>query len=100
MPFDNVLHKKLQWKLEHIGALKETLKNWIENYLKGREMRTVVKDEKLEWKEGKSGVPQGSVLTPIMFSIYVNGMTEGVSSYISLFVDDAKLLRNIRNHKD
>ena len=48
--------------MEHIGGLKGTLKNWMEDYLKGREMRTVIKDEKSEWKEVKSGVPQGSVL--------------------------------------
>ena len=47
----------------------------------------------------KSGVPQGSVLALIMFLVYVNYMT-GVSSYISLFADDAKLLRKFRNHKD
>ena len=38
----------------------------------------------------KSGVPQGPVLAPIMFLLYVYDMTEGVSSYISLFVDDEK----------
>ena len=37
---------------------------------------------------------------PIMFFVYVNEMTEGVNSYISLFADDAKLLRKIKNHKD
>ena len=63
-------------------------------------MRTVVKDEKSEWREVKSGVPQGSILAPIMFLIYVNDMTEGVCSYISLFADVAKLLRKIGNHKD
>ena len=42
--FDNVPHRRLLWKLEHIGGLKGTLKNWIEDYLKGREMRTVVKN--------------------------------------------------------
>ena len=46
--FDKVLHKRLPWKLEHIGGLKGTLKNWMEDYLKGREMKTVVKDEKSE----------------------------------------------------
>ena len=62
-------------------------------------MRRAVKDEKSEWREVKSGVPQGSVLA-IMFLVYVNDMTEGVNSYISLFADYAKLLRKIRNHKD
>ena len=41
-----------------------------------------------------------SVLASIMFLVYVNDMTEGVSSYISLFADDAKLLSKITNHKD
>ena len=45
-------------------------------------------------------VPHGSVLAPIMFLIYVNEMTEEVISYISLFADDAKLLKVIGNHKD
>ena len=65
----------------------------MEDYLKKREMRTVVEDEKSERREVKSGVPQGSVLAPIMFLIYVNDMKEVVSSYISLFADDAKLLK-------
>ena len=85
-----VPYRRLLWKLEHIGGLKGTLKNWMEDYLKGRQMRSVVKDEKSEWREVKSGVPQGSVLAPIIFLIYVNDMTEGVSSYISL----------LGNHKD
>ena len=63
-------------------------------------MKTEVKVEKSEWREVKSGVPQGSVLAPIMFLVYVNNMTERVSVYIRLFADDAKLLRKIGNHKD
>ena len=69
----------------------------MKDYLKGREMRIVIKDEK---SEVKSGVPQGSVLATITFLAYVNDMTEEVSSYISLFADDAKLLNKIRSHKD
>ena len=86
------------------NTLEDKVKIMIQmkHYLKGREMRTVVKDKQSEWREVKSGVPQGSVLAPIMFLIHVNDMTgvTGVSSYISLFADDAKLLRKIRNHKD
>ena len=54
----------------------------MEDYLKRREMRTVIKNETWEWREVKSGVPQRSVLAPIMFLVYVNDMT-GVSSYIN-----------------
>jgi len=68
----------------------------MEDYLKEREMRTVVKDEKSERRKVTSGVPQGSVLAPVMFLIYINDMPEGVS----LLADDAKLLRKIRSHKD
>ena len=47
-----------------------------------------------------SGVPQGSVLAPIMFAIYVNDMDEGVTSYMSFFADDAKLLRRLESKRD
>ena len=46
--FDKVPHRRLLWKLEHVGGLRGTLKNWMEDYLKGREMRIVVKDKKSE----------------------------------------------------
>ena len=48
----------------------------------------------------KSGVPQGSVLAPVMFLVYVNDMTEGVNNYMSLFADNAKLLRKIESKED
>ena len=51
--FDKDLHKRLLWKLEHIEGLKGTLKDLMEDYLKGKEI-TVVKDEKSEWREGES----------------------------------------------
>ena len=63
-------------------------------------MRTVIKDQKSEWCSAECGVPQGSILASVMFLVYVNDITEGVNSYMSLFADDAKLLRKIKSKED
>ena len=98
--FDKVPHNRLLWKLKHIGGLRGKLLEWMEDYLKAREMRTVIRDTYSNWKRVTSGVPQGSVIAPIMFQIYVNDMQMGVTSYINLFADDAKLFRVIESQND
>merc|ERR1712035_47130 len=65
-----------------------------------RQMRTSVKGKKSAWKRVTSGVPQGSVLAPVMFAVYANDMVEGLGSYVSLFADDAKLLRKVEREED
>ena len=93
-------HNRLLWKLEKEGQIGGTLLKWMENYLLHREMRTVVKDVKSEWRTVTSGVPQGSVLAPIMFMIYINDMTDEITRYISLFADDTKLMKRINTQED
>ncbi len=63
-------------------------------------MRTVTRNNKSNWKEVTSGVPQGSVLAPIMFAVYINDMAEGVTSYMNTFADDAKILRKVTKEED
>ena len=98
--FDKVPHKPLLWKLETIGGLKGRLLRWMDDFLKDREMRIVIKDKKSALKSILSGVPQGSVLVPVMFAVYVNYMPERIDSYINLFADDAKLLRRMQKNRD
>ena len=98
--FDKVPHRRLIWKLENIGGLKGNVLNWMKDYLHEREMRTIIRDSNSSWCEVTSGVPQGSVLAPIMFQVYINDMAEGLSSYINLFADDAKLLKIIKSQDD
>ena len=98
--FDKVPHKRLLWKLKNKGGLDGKILKWMENYLMGRQMRTVVRGEKSGWVGVKSGVPQGSVLAPVLFVIYINDMPEGVNSYINMFADDAKMMRKVTHERD
>ena len=63
-------------------------------------MKTVVRKVTSSWRNVTSGEVQGSVLAPIMFQVYVNDMLCGVTSYMNMFVDDAKSMRVIKNTDD
>ncbi len=65
---------------------------WIRDYLSNRKQRVTVRGEASEWRDVTSGVPQGSVLGPIMFLVYVNDLPEGIDSFLSMFADDAKIM--------
>ena len=67
--------------------------NWIEQWLTDRKQRVVVDGEVSSWKSVLSGVPQGSVLGPILFLVYINDLEEGVTGSILKFADDTKLFR-------
>ena len=70
--------------------------NWIEQWLKDRRQRLVVDGEVSTWKPVLSGVPQGSVLGPILFLIYINDLEEGVTGNILKFADDINCLEKLR----
>ena len=93
--FDSVCHRRLLWKLQHYGVSGPLLK-WFENYLTGRKQRVVINGTFSSWAYVKSGVPQGSVLGPVLFLLYVNDMPRVVrSSSIAMFADDTKCFKTI-----
>ena len=98
--FDTVPHNRLLWKLKYTGGLRGKVLEWMRDYLRDRKMRTVIRDSYSSWRSVTSGVPQGSVIAPIMFQVYVNDMQNGVTSYMNLFADDAKISREIENQND
>ena len=95
--FDRVPHERLLWKLEYKGGVQGNILKWMKDFLKGRKMRTVLRGKYSSWKEVTSGVPQGSVLAPIMFLVYINDIKDSIGneSYMNMFADDAKIQRKI-----
>lgn len=88
--FDTVPHMRLVDKLQANGITGSCLK-WIKNWLSGREQRVVIKDSSSEWGRVLSGVPQGSVLGPLLFVIYINDIDRNIVSRLSKFADDTKV---------
>ena len=97
--FDKVPHQRLILKLKSHG-IGISIINWIEQWLTDRRQRVVVDGEVSNWKPVLSGVPQGSVLGPILFLIDINDLEEGVTSKILKFADDTKLFRKIKGNGD
>ena len=97
--FDKVPHQRLLTKIKSYG-INGRLLSWIESFLSSREQRVVINGCKSEWTNVKSGVPQGSILGPLLFILYINDLPECVSSVCKLFADDTKLYRTIVSTND
>ena len=69
----------------------------MKSFLNDRRQKVVVNGEESEWKEVLSGVPQGSVIGPTLFIIFINDMPESVESFINMFADDAKLFAEVED---
>ena len=97
--FDKVAHMRLCYKLRHLG-INGSLLEWIKCFLTDRTQRVIVNGERSSLSEVSSGVPQGSVLGPLLFLCYINDITSGVSSSIKLYADDVLIYRIINTEDD
>ena len=97
--FDKVDHERLLVKVQHCGVSGNLL-SWVESWLVGRKQRVVVDGAESEECDVASGVPQGSVLGPLFFIIFINDITHGLHSNIRLFADDALLYQTINDEDD
>lgn len=97
--FDKVPHRRLLRKLGHYGITGNT-QQWIRNFLVNRKQRVNIKGAYSSWRNVVSGVPQGSVLGPVLFAIYINELPASINSRIFLFADDTKIFRGINSQQD
>ena len=97
--FDSISHRRLLQKLEAYGIEGEVLE-WIRDFLKGRRQRVMLNGNSSDWMDVSSGVPQGSVLGPVLFIIYINDMPDMLRKYCKMFADDAKLYSAIETTDD
>ena len=88
--FDKVWHNGLLFKLESYG-ISDCLFTLIEDFLRNRQQRVVLKGKSSGWSSVTSGVPQRSVLGPLFFLAYINDLVDNISSEAKLFADDTSL---------
>ena len=97
--FDSVPHRRLLKKIEAYGISGNILM-WLKDFLDGRLQRVVLDGFESGWNRVISGIPQGSILGPILFIIFVNDLPSVVGSICKMFADDCKIYRRIVSNQD
>ena len=88
--FDRVWHKGLLFKLKQAG-INATLLQWLSYYLSDRQQRVLIPDGNSSWLPVEAGVPQSSILGPLLFLISINDIAVDINSSVRLFADDTSL---------
>ena len=97
--FDKVSHSKLLYKLHQMG-FNDNLLLWIESFITDRKQRVKVGKGLSSWPRVTSGVPQGSVLGPLLFLVFINDLPMLLETNCKLFADDAKLYGSVSTREE
>ena len=94
--FDKVWHPGLLFKLKQLG-ISGSLLRWFESYLTNRKQRVVLGGKSSELSYLQAGVPQGSILGPLLFLVYINDLPTNLTIDSHLFADDTTLLYSFKD---
>ena len=95
--FDKVWHEGLIYKLKSMGV-SDLLLKLFQIFLTNRFQRVLLNGQTSEWLPVKAGVPQGSILGPLFFLIYINDFSENIESTVKLFADDISLFSVVHDN--
>ena len=92
-------HTKLLFKMKRYGISDEIVK-WVGNGLMGRRQRVLIEGVVSGWEKVRSGVPQGSVLGPVLFVLFIDDIDVNIRSTVLKFADDTKLVAKVGSEKN
>ena len=96
--FEKVPHRRFLVKLQGYG-IQGKVQDWIQEFLTERKQRVVINGSESEWSDVTSGIPQGSVLGPTLFLVYINDMPDVINALIKLFADDAEVYNIVKQNE-
>ena len=97
--FGKVWHKDLLYMLKSM-CFSDELFYLLENYLSGRLQRVILNEGNSSWRPFLAGVPQGSILGPLLFVVYINDLPNELKFNAKLFVDDTSLFTIVKNKQE
>jgi hypothetical protein len=99
--FDSISHDLLLYKLNHFYGIDSCLFAWFKHYLSNRLQRVLIEGERSHWLPVLSGVPQGSILGPLLFLLFINDLPSVAKNCTTaLFADDSKCFKEINDLND
>ena len=97
--FDTVPHQRLLLQVQSFG-IQDLALAWIEKFLSNRRQKVVANDTESDWADVKSGIPQGSVLGPVLFALFVNDIPPLLECFTAMYADDTKLYASVTSDDD